>query len=184
MAGDQKGAEADGRTIVFVDEAAFYLLPGVVRTYAPRGQTPVLHAPKSYQHLSVISGVTTTGRLYTQQQATAYCGNDIVGFLKHLQQHIAGPILVVWEGARIDRCQAVQEWLTASPKKRVKLVRLPAYAPELNPDEGIWSYLKYVELRNLVCQNLDELRRELRLAIARLRHKAHVLAGVITQTGL
>lgn len=75
----------------------------------------------------------------TTQQAKAYCGNDIVGLLTHLQQHIAGPILVVWDGARIHRCKPVPEWLTANPEKRIKLVRLPAYAPELNPDEGIWS---------------------------------------------
>jgi len=61
--------------------------------------------------------------------------------------------------------------------------RLPAYAPELNPDEGIWNLLKRVELRNLCCDDLAELRRELRLAAARLRHKRPVIEGCITQCG-
>lgn len=44
--------------MIFVDEAGFYVLPAVVRTYAPRGQTPVLKAPLLYEHLSAISGIT------------------------------------------------------------------------------------------------------------------------------
>jgi transposase len=183
MARDQKKAQDEGRTIVYVDAAAFYLLPAVVRTYAPIGETPILRAPKSYAHLSVISGVTETGKLYVRQQACAYRGPAIVGFLEHLQRHIDGRLLVLWDGARIHRSEPVKDFL-AREDCRIRLERLPAYAPELNPDEGIWSYLKYVELRNLVCHTLDELRDELRLAIARLRHKAHVLRGVITQTGL
>jgi transposase len=183
MAGDQKKAEAERRTIVYVDEAAFYLLPALVRTYAPVGETPVVHAPKSYAHLSVISAVTESGKLYVRQQEKAYRGPAVVDFLQHLQRHISGLILVVWDGASIHRAQPVKDFL-ARPDSRIQLERLPAYAPELNPDEGIWRYLKYVELRNLVCHTLDELRYELRLAIARLRQKAHVLRGVIAQTGL
>jgi hypothetical protein len=53
----------------------------------------------------------------------------------------------------------------------------------INPDEGIWHYLKHVELRNLCCANLAELRLELGLAIRRLRHKRHVLRGCITECG-
>ena len=67
---------------------------------------------------------------------------------------------------------------------RIHLERLPGYAPDLNPDEGIWSYLKYRELKNVVCQNTTELRYELRLAVARLRHKRQVIQGCITQAGL
>jgi hypothetical protein len=103
MASDQKKAEAEGRTIVYVDEAAFYLLPAVVRTYAPVGETPVLQAPTSYAHLSVISGVTESGKLYVHQQEKAYRGPAVVDFLEHLQRHIAGSILVVWDGASIHR---------------------------------------------------------------------------------
>lgn len=184
MAGDQKGAIAEQRTIIYVDQAAFYLLPGVVRTYAPRGHTPVLRAPKSYEHLSVMSGVSENGRLYVRYQRDAYTGETVVGFLKHLLRHIDGKLLVVWDGARIHSCEAVKAFLASVPEQRLHLIRLPAYAPELNPDEGIWRYLKYVELRNLVCKNVTELHYELTLAVARLRHKTDVLRGVIRQTGL
>jgi transposase len=68
--------------------------------------------------------------------------------------------------------------------KRIHLEQMPGYAPDLNPDEGIWSYLKYRELKNVVCQNTTELRYELRLAVARPRHKRQVIQGCITQAGL
>jgi transposase len=60
---------------------------------------------------------------------------------------------------------------------------LPGYAPELNPDEGTWKHLKYVELKNECCRNFRELRSELRKAKERLRHKTHVILGCIRQPG-
>lgn len=184
MARDEKGAIAEQRTIVYVDQAAFYLLPSVVRTYAPRGQTPILRAPTSYDHLSVMRAVSETGRLYVRSQRESSTGETVVSFLNHLLGHSRGNVLVVWDGARIHACEAVKAFLRTVSDQRRHLVRLPAYAPELNPDEGIWQYLKNVELRTMVCQHLTELEREVKLAGARLRHKVHVLRGVIRQTGL
>jgi transposase len=57
------------------------------------------------------------------------------------------------------------------------------YAPDLNPDEGVWNYLKRVELRNLCCGDLAYLRRHLRLASKRLRHKRHIIQGCIRHAG-
>jgi transposase len=74
--------------------------------------------------------------------------------------------------------------LAAGGSKRIHLERLPDYAPELNPDEGIWRYLKQVELKNVVCQNGTELGRELRLATARLCQKRHVIQDCIQHAGL
>jgi hypothetical protein len=63
VAGAFSKARAEQRTVLFVDESAFYLLPGVVRTYAPRGQTPTLRVPLTRDHLSAISAITPDGRL-------------------------------------------------------------------------------------------------------------------------
>ena len=90
----------------------------------------------------------------------------------------------MWDGASIHRGQAIKDFLSTGAAQRIHLKRLPGYAPDLNPDEGIWSYLKYRELKNVVCQNTTELRYELRLAAARLRHKRHVIQGCIAQAGL
>jgi DDE superfamily endonuclease len=140
---------------VWVDEAGFYLLPAVVRTYAPRGETPILRVPLSYDHLSVISAITPQGRLLAQMQDHAYKGPPVVGFLKHLLRHLAGKLLLLWDGAPIHHSQPVKEFLAQEAAGRIHLERLPGYAPELNPDEGIWRYLKRVELRNVCCAALS-----------------------------
>ena len=93
-------------------------------------------------------------------------------------------MLIIWDGASIHRAQAIKDFLSAGAAQRIHLERLPGYAPDLNPDEGIWSYLKYRELKNVVCRNTTELRYQLRLAVARLRHKRHVIQGCIAQAGL
>src|ERR671918_22270 len=74
LACPEKKARDEGRTIVFVDETGCYLLPLVVRTYAPRGQTPLLRAPLSRDHLSVISGITAHGWLHTKVQDRPFRG--------------------------------------------------------------------------------------------------------------
>ena len=169
---------------MFVDESGFYLLPMVVRTYAPIGQTPILRHLLTYAHLSAISAITPQGKLYTMVKDRSIKGPDVVCFLKHLLQHIPGKLLIIWDGATIHRSKVVKAFLANGATERILLERLPGYAPELNPDEGIWNYLKRVELKNVACRDLAHLRDELRKAIARLRHKTRIIRGCITQTGL
>ncbi len=178
LAGTQKKAEAEGRTIVWVDEAGFYLLPAKVRTYAPCGQTPILRVPLTRDHLSAISALTAGGRILMQVQDEAFRGPRVVRFLRHLLRHIPGKLLVIWDGAPIHRSKVVKAFLAEGGAERLWLEQLPGYAPELNPVEGIWRYLKRVQLRNVCCRTLTDLRYELRLATANLRHKAKVLASL------
>ena len=155
----------------------------MVRTYAPVGQTPILNEHLSHDHLSVMSGITLEGRLLMIEQDRAFKGPDAVRFLKHALSQIPGKLLVIWDGSPIHRSKAVKEFLAQGAASRVRLEQLPAYAPELNPDEGIWKHLKCVELKNLCCQNIAELRTELRKAKERLRHKVDVIIGCIRQPG-
>jgi transposase len=183
LAGPSSKAQSERRTVVWVDEAGFYLLPGLVRTYAPRGHTPILWVPCTRDHLSVISGLTHEGRLLLQVRERAFRGPEVVQFLQHLLRQIPGKLLVIWDGAPIHRAQPVQDFLAQGAAARLQLEQLPGYAPDLNPDEGIWHYLKHVELRNLCCADLNELRLELSLAVKRLRHKRHVLRGCVAECG-
>ena len=184
MARTGKKAKAEGRTIVFVDEAGFYLLAAAVATYAPRGQTPILRVPLTWDHLSVIAAITPDGKLYVTIQDWAFKGADIVAFLKHLLRHIPGKLLLIWDGLPAHRGQAIKDFLRAGAAKRLHLEQLPGYAPDLNPTEGIWQYLKYVEMKNLCCPTLLQLRDELCKAIARLRHKTEVICACIDRIHL
>ncbi len=178
LARTQKKAEAEGRTIVWVDEAGFYLLPARVRTYAPRGQTPTLRVPLTHDHLSAIGALTADGRVLMQVQTAAFRGPRVVRFLRHLLRHIAGKLLVIWDGSPIHRAKVVKAFLAEGAAQRLWLEQLPGYAPDLNPVEGIWQYLKRVRLGNVCCRTLTEVRYEVRLATATLRHKNTVLANL------
>jgi len=129
----------------------------------------------------MISAITPEGRLFTMTRKDSFGGEAIARFLKHLLRHISGKLLVVWDGLPAHRSRVIKAFLRAGAAQRLHLVQLPSYAPELNPDEGVWNYLKRVELKNLCCHDLPELRSELRKAVARLRHKSSTIQGFIRQ---
>jgi transposase len=176
----KKRAIAEGRTILFLDESAFYLLPGVVRTWAPVGETPILCCKLTRDHYSVISAITATGELYLAMQTKAFDSATVIAFLEHLLRLIAGKLLIIWDGAPIHRSQAIKTFLAAGAAERIWLERLPGYAPDLNPDEGIWHYLKHVELKNLCCHNLCQLGQELTAAVQRLSAKPDIITACFT----
>jgi len=154
-----------------------------VRTYAQVGQTPVLRVPLSRDHISAIGALTPEGRLFMQTQDHSYKGKDVVGFLKQLLRQIPGKLLIIWDGSPIHRGQAIKDFLAAGAAARIHLERLPAYAPECNPQEGVWNLLKRRELKNLCCKDLDELDSALLLARARLRHRKQTLRQCFAHAG-
>ena len=111
MAPGQKKAIEEQRTLVFADQSGFYLLPLVLRTYAPAGQTPVVKECLSHDHLSAMSGITPEGKLYMTMQERSYKGPDVVSFLQHLMRYIPGKLLVLWDRAPIHRSKVVKEFL-------------------------------------------------------------------------
>jgi hypothetical protein len=90
-----KKSNDEERTIVFVDEAVFYLLPMAARTYIPVGQTPVLPVKLTRDHLSTIGGICPQRRLFMQTQDHSYKGPDVVRFLQVLLREIPGKLLVI-----------------------------------------------------------------------------------------
>jgi transposase len=154
-----------------------------VRSWAPTGHTPILHVPLTRDHLAAIGGLTPEGRLFLQTQDHAYHSPDIVRFLRLLLRKIRGKLLVIWDGAPIHRGQPVKDFLTRGAAKRLHLEQLPGYAPDLNPVEGLWNYLKRVELGNVCCSDLIDLGRALRRGKERLRHKRHILRACVTECG-
>jgi transposase len=168
---------------VSIDEAGFYLLPGLVKSYAPRGRTPIIKSFLTYDHLSVMSGITMAGNLYTLMRERALNSRDSVRFLKHLRRKINSKLMVVWDGSPIHR-KEVTQFMQAGGARDIYLEQLPAYAPDLNPDEGVWQQLKNVELRNVSCKDLAHLRCELSLAIQRLRSKPRLIQSFFAGAGL
>jgi transposase len=180
----RRRARHERRQLVCEDESGFYLLPGLVRTYAPEAQTPVIYEQQTRDHLSVMGGMTPEGRVYTLARQKSLNGLHTIAFLLHLLR-VAGPrLLVIWDGSPIHRRAEVSAFVSETHGK-VWVEALPGYAPDLNPwDEGGWHHLKNVEMRNLVCLDLEELHQEFHLAIGRLRQKPHMVQSFFAQAGL
>jgi len=121
-----------------------------------------------WDHLSAISGITLDGRLCMQVRAASYD---------------AAAVVVIWDGSPIHRGHEIKDFLKRGAAKRLHLEQLPGYAPDLNPDEGIWNYLKRVELGNVCCSDLDQLHRKLIQAKERLRHKQEIIKSCSRQCG-
>ncbi len=182
--GLRRRARRERRALVFEDESGFYLLPGVVRTYAPEGLTPVLREEQTRDHLSVMGAMTPEGRVYTLVREESLNGLHCIEFLLHLLRVAGERLLIIWDGSPIHRRREVKEFV-ASTRGRIWLEALPGYAPDLNPwDEGGWHHLKDVEMRDPVCRDLDELHQELDLAVGRPRQKPHLVRSFFAQARL
>jgi transposase len=180
----RRRARRERRVLVFEDESGFYLLPGVVRTYAPAARTPVLRERQTRDHLSVMGGMSPEGKVYTLARQELLNGLHSVEFLAHLLRVAGERLLVIWDGSPIHRRAAVREFV-AGARGRIWLATLPGYAPDRNPwDEGGWHHLKGVEMRNAVCRDLEELHQEFHLAIGRLRQKPYLVQAFFAQAGL
>jgi transposase len=177
LAWPQQGAHAQGHTILCIDASGFYPLPSVVRTYAPVGHTPMLRDWWTRDHLSAIRAISPEGKLYVHGQEQRIDSADVVAFLEHLRREVPGPLLLLWDRAPIHRTHLVTAFLAHSAAERIQIARLPAYAPELNPGEGLWAYLKGVELCHVCGCNLPHLRKELHAAVKRVRRKPRMIKG-------
>lgn len=162
--------------ILYVDEAACYLLPFLSRTWAPKAQTPVIREKAGRDHLSLIAAMAPNGRLYMGGQDTAFNGTDVVWFLEALcRRHRRKNLLIIWDGASIHKNQQVKNFLSRK-KGRVHLQALPAYSPELNPVELLWSQLKR-ELKNQVFLNMTDLAEAVLAKVEELRKNSKLISS-------
>jgi transposase len=182
--GLRRRARRQGRAVILVDEAGFYLLPGVVRTYGPRGLTPVIYEWQTRDHLSVMGGVTPEGKVYTLARQESLNGLHSIEFLAHLLRHAGERLLVIWDRSPIHRRAEVTKFIAGVGGRKLWVEQLPPYAPDLNPVEWLWRRLKRVEMRNLVCLDLEELHEEFHLATNRVRRKPELVRAFFRSAGL
>ena len=155
LAGTKKKSWREGRTIIFIDESGLSERPTRVKTWAPKGQTPVLQYSFNWKQLSVVAAVSFWN-FYFRMYAGAIRGPQFVEFLQALTKQVRGKLLVIWDGLPAHRSRVVNQYVE-SLDGQIVIERLPAYAPELNPVEYIWGYLKQRELGNLCLHTISEV---------------------------
>lgn len=156
MADAKKNAAARGQIIVFIDESGLSERPTVVRTWGLRGQPPVLQYSFNWKQLSAIAGLTFW-RFYFRFFPGTVRSAQLVQFLQALRTQLRNrKLLIIWDGLGTHKSRLVRQWLEAQDGE-VQVEFLPPYAPELNPVEQIWNYLKNREIANLCANHLSEV---------------------------
>ena len=110
LAGVKKKAKHEGRTIVFIDESGLSQRPHRCRTWAPRGQTPVLQYHFNWKTLSAMAGVTWWNFYFRLYPGTIR-SPQVIEFLTHLLRHLRGKLLIVWDGLRSHRSRMVWDFV-------------------------------------------------------------------------
>lgn len=132
-----KKNQQEGRVIVFVDESGISERPTRVRTWAPKGCTPIIQFHFKWTHVSVIAGLTRTNCLFRLHERSIK-KEQVVEFLKALKSHLKQPLLVILDGLRAHRSKLVREYLDGLDG-HIQLAFLPPYAPDMNPVEYLWA---------------------------------------------
>lgn len=121
-------------------------------------------------------------RLFVRLKREAVLAQDFVSFLAHLGRHLTGRVTVIWDRLNGHRSVLVREWSAAH--RRFALSYLPPYAPELNPVETLWSWMKGTCLANSCHDDLEPLAREMRRGARRARRRRALLHSFLRRTGL
>ena len=155
----------------------------LVRTYAPRGKTPILKEFLSRDHVSVIGAITPEGRLFLKTYEHAISSFEVIAFLGQLQRQIPGKLLIIWDGAPIHRSKELKAYLSKGAAHRIHLERLPGYSPDLNPKEWIWGYMKRVDLANVACDHLADLDKLIHCSKKRLQKNHPLVESFVRHVG-
>lgn len=165
------------------------LSPVVRRTWAPRGRTPIIKISEPHGRISVIGAITISpGRrhfgFYFQlsDDNVNLRGDSVVQFIEDVRRKIRGPITLLWDQIPIHRGKPLVAYLARH--RRVVVEPFPPFAPELNPVDNVWSYVKYGRLPNYTPHHLGELRGRITQEFSRLQKRPDLLRSFFDHTGL
>lgn len=162
------------------------LTPNVRKTWAPVGRTPILRHCYRHDRVSVISAITISSArqwigMYFRCHRDNINGEKVVAFLRLLLRHLRGEVVLLWDSAKIHRNEAVRLYLRRC--RRLHLHHFPAYAPELNPDEHVWTQTKQT-LANSTPANIGELDVSVGRELLRLQRSPWLLWSCIDASEL
>lgn len=173
----------------FFDETGITDRPFVVKTWAPRGKTPIIPSAGGWKSQTVLGTIVCTPhgkhpRFFGKIIRHSCHSEDIIDYLKQLKKAIRGrKLLLFWDGLSAHRSketlafiQTQKDWLT--------IERLPSYAPEMNPIETGWSYFKRTSFSNRLSASLEEMTKIAKKGLRRLQRSTNVLTGCLKNSGL
>lgn len=194
MAGGKKIAASRGAWICFEDEAGQTLRPPKARTWGRRGHTPVVPVSGKGSGRVSIAGLVcvrpgdrsrliyrTVVHRGRKGERRSFAETDYAALLDAAHQQLAGPIVLIWDNLNTHISTAMRKLIAA--REWLHVIRLPAYAPDLNPTEQVWSHLKR-SLGNLAADGIDHLAAVVKNRLKRIQYRPELTDAFFAQTGL
>jgi transposase len=173
-------AKAAGGPVFFVDEAGVRSDYHAGTTWAPVAQTPAVRSTGARFGLNMISAISARGALRFSVLAGTLTGARFIGFLQRLipdaQRAGAGPVFVIVDGHPVHRATAVDRFV-ASTHGALRLYRLPAYSPQLNPDEWVWKNVKHDGVAPAAPKGPEQMKAVITARLRRLQRLPHIVRG-------
>lgn len=154
-----------------------------------KGRTPIVRSTGSWKNLSLLATIVCapTGRnpqLFLKSRPGAVNAKIVMRYVKELKKHLRGrKLLLFWDGLPAHRAKIMQRFLTTQ-RFWLRAVRMPAYAPELNPPEYLWSAMKAKDVGNLRPEGLEVVSRAVRKGYRRIRRQPDLLVGFLKASSL
>jgi transposase len=176
-------AKAEGATVYFADEAGLRSDYHAGTTWAPVGQTPVVKATGARHSLNMISAVTAQGLLRFSTYTGSFTAARFIEFATKLLADADGPVYLVVDGHPTHRAKTVTQFV-ASTEGRLRLFVLPAYSPQLNPDEWVWKNIKHDRVGRTSITGPDEFKSLIIGALRRLQKLPHIIRAFFADPDL
>lgn len=187
-------AAARGAWICFQDEAGQVLRPPAAKTWARRGHTPVVAVSGKGSGRVSIAGLVCLkpgrpGRLLwrtrlhrgRKNERGSFSEDDYIAFLDHAHQRLQAPIVLIWDNLNTHVSHRMRALIDA--RSWLTVIRLPSYAPDLNPTEGVWRWMKR-GLTNIAAHGIDHLADLVRQRLRACQQQTDLLAGFLANTGM
>jgi transposase len=163
------------------DEVGWSFQERVRHTWAPRGKPPIIRRKSGRRELSTAVGLSISGKIYKRHFRRPINGELIVVALKHIHRQVGERFILVWDRAPIHRAKVVRRYL--DNQSEIYEEWLPAYAPDLNPEEYCHGNVKE-RIRNSTPQSVVEMQAIVDRGFARLRRRPDLLLGFFHHAGL
>lgn len=189
MAGGKKNARRRKAWIVFQDESGVSERPSLRRTWAPKGETPVLIHSFNWKKMSMgaVLGYRWDGRhsrLFFQTRPGSYDSDSLVAFLQDLQRELRGQkAILIWDGLPAHKSRIMTDYLRRQ-RRWLTVETLPGYAPDLNPLETLWGNIKGQELASRCAEDLTELDTAVHNGMARVCQSRQLAFPFLKHAGL
>ncbi len=173
-------AKRVGMTVYFGDEAGLRSDYHAGTTGAPIGRTPVVKATGARHSLNMISAVTAQGLLRYTTFTGTLTGPVFIEFAKLLladtERATGRGVVLIVDGHPAHRAKKVKQWVSTTGG-RFELIVLPAYSPQLNPDEWVPKFIKHDRVGRTSAKTKDDFIALVRAALRRLQRRPDLIRG-------